>query len=623
MLWAVICLPAVLRARQMLQGLGRAPETATSTPPATSAAPPPAPASTTPAPASTTPAPLPDPRSAPAIDTGRLQNLIDAMDAGIVLWDADDRLVLCNRDFRQLYASIAHALVPGQRFEDILRQVVAQGLVPQAAGQEEAWIAERLRQHAEPAATLIRQFAGSWRRIVEQRLGDGSRLAYSVDVTELVDQGAALTQARQAAQAAAQRLEDAIEALPDGFALFDADDRLSMCNTRYRAMYASSAPALRPGARFEEILRYGLERGQYPGAGGNEAAWLAERLDRHRRPRGALLQELPGNRWLRVDERLTRDGCVAGVRSDVSELVQREQQLEALNCDLAASRAELQAVINTAHSAIVTFDPDGTVRSANAATHSILGWSEAELVGQPVSRIGALPLQAVPGLDLRIDHRDGRELMLHVAVSDFSHGERRRFVALLTDITDREVYAQALRASNLQLAELSQTDGLTGLANRRLFDQRLQEEWQRAARHGVPLALLMIDVDHFKRYNDHHGHLCGDDCLRAVAQALLGCARRASDLVARYGGEEFAVLMPHASVDEAKAQAQRCLDTLTALALRHGDSPVGPLVTLSIGIGHLQPVVDDGVGPKDLLQQADRALYSAKHCGRDRVVLDH
>jgi diguanylate cyclase (GGDEF)-like protein len=174
----------------------------------------------------------------------------------------------------------------------------------------------------------------------------------------------------------------------------------------------------------------------------------------------------------------------------------------------------------------------------------------------------------------------------------------------------------------VQLAELSQTDGLTGLANRRLFDQRLQEEWQRAARHGVPLALLMIDVDHFKRYNDQHGHLCGDDCLRAVAQALLGCARRASDLVARYGGEEFAVLMPHASVDEAKSQAQRCIDTLAALALPHGDSPVGPLVTLSIGIGHRQPLVDDVVGPKDLLQQADRALYSAKHCGRDRVVLD-
>jgi diguanylate cyclase (GGDEF)-like protein len=323
-----------------------------------------------------------------------------------------------------------------------------------------------------------------------------------------------------------------------------------------------------------------------------------------------------------VDERITRDGGVAGVRSDVSELVQREQQLSALNADLAASRAALQAVINTAHSAIVTFDPDGTVLSANAATQRILGWSEADLVGGPVSRIGTLPLQVVQELDLRISHRDGRELTLHVAVSDFPHGEHSRFVALLTDITEREAYAQALRATNLQLAELSQTDGLTGLANRRLFDQRLQEEWQRAARHGVPLALLMIDVDHFKRYNDQHGHLCGDDCLRAVAQALLGCARRASDLVARYGGEEFAVLMPHASVDEAKSQAQRCIDTLAALALPHGDSPVGPLITLSIGIGHRQPLVDDVVGPKDLLQQADRALYSAKHCGRDRVVLD-
>jgi diguanylate cyclase (GGDEF)-like protein/PAS domain S-box-containing protein len=604
--WGLICLPLAWHSLCRLRELGQ------------DSAPLPLPTSLPQAPDPTPPAVL---VAAAPVSASRMQELIDAMDAGVVLWDNEDRLVLCNRDFRQLYADIAPVLVAGARFETILNHVVDAGLVPQAAGHESDWIAERLRQHAEPQGTILREIDGRWRRIVEQRLADGSLLSFSIDVSELVHQGVALAQARQSAQAAAQRLEDAIEALPDGFALYDADDRLAVCNTRYRAMYASSAPVLQVGTSFETILRYGLERDQYPAARGRESDWLAERLDRHRRPRGALMQELPGNRWLRVDERVTRDGGVAGVRNDVTELVRREQQLSTLNAALDASRAELQAVIQTAHSAIVSYGDDGRVLSANLATAQILGWREAELLGRPVAQLAPLPLHPTTGLDLAVSHRDGRELMLHVAVSDFAVGAQRRFVALLTDITDREIYAQALRVSNRQLAELSQTDGLTGLANRRHFDRRLQEEWQRSARHGVPLALLMIDVDHFKRYNDCHGHLSGDDCLRAVAQALLGCARRSTDLVARYGGEEFAMLMPHATIEEAQAQAQRCIDTLAVAALAHGDSPVAPVVTLSIGVAHIEPGFDATLSPTRLLQQADLALYRAKHAGRSCSVL--
>jgi diguanylate cyclase (GGDEF)-like protein/PAS domain S-box-containing protein len=604
--WGLICIPLAWHSLRRLAELGR------------DITPPPLPPSMPMTPDAAAPAVL---VAAAPISASRMQELIDAMDAGVVLWDNEDRLVLCNRDFRQLYADIAPVLVAGAHFETVLNHVVDTGLVPQAAGRESDWIAERLRQHAEPQGTILREINGRWRRIVEQRLADGSLLSFSIDVSELVHQGVALAEARQSAQAAAQRLEDAIEALPDGFALFDADDRLAVCNNRYRAMYASSAPVLQIGTRFEDILRYGLERGQYPAALGRESDWLAERLDRHRRPRGALMQELPGNRWLRVDERVTRDGCVAGVRNDVTELVRREQQLSALNAALDASRAELQAVIQTAHSAIVSYGDDGRVLSANLATAQILGWREAELLGRPVAQLAPLPLHPTTGLDLAVCHRDGRELMLHAAVSEFAVGEQRRFVALLTDITDREIYAQALRVSNRQLAELSQTDGLTGLANRRHFDRRLQEEWQRSARHGVPLALLMIDVDHFKRYNDCHGHLSGDDCLRAVGQALLGCARRSTDLVARYGGEEFAMLMPHATIEEAQAQAQRCIDTLAVAALAHGDSPVAPVVTLSIGVAHMEPGFDATLSPTRLLQQADLALYRAKHAGRSCSVL--
>ncbi|MDP1534855.1 MAG: GGDEF domain-containing protein, partial [Rubrivivax sp.] len=138
---------------------------------------------------------------------------------------------------------------------------------------------------------------------------------------------------------------------------------------------------------------------------------------------------------------------------------------------------------------------------------------------------------------------------------------------------------------------------------------------------GLPLALLMIDVDHFKRFNDAHGHPAGDECLRRVAAALAGCARRPSDLVARVGGEEFAILLPHAGADEALAMAQHSLQAVDAEAIAHGDSPLAAHVTLSIGLATL-PLA--GVAPGDesaaLLEAADAALYRAKEGGRHRVV---
>jgi diguanylate cyclase (GGDEF)-like protein len=129
----------------------------------------------------------------------------------------------------------------------------------------------------------------------------------------------------------------------------------------------------------------------------------------------------------------------------------------------------------------------------------------------------------------------------------------------------------------------------------------------------------MLDVDHFKRFNDHHGHLEGDACLRRVAGALQGCARRASDVVARYGGEEFVLLLPHTSLDDAMAVAQRCLAAVDEHAIAHGDSPLGPHVTVSVGLVALQLDPGRGADPSALLRQADEALYRAKAQGRHRV----
>jgi len=161
-------------------------------------------------------------------------------------------------------------------------------------------------------------------------------------------------------------------------------------------------------------------------------------------------------------------------------------------------------------------------------------------------------------------------------------------------------------------------DGLTGVCNRRCFDEQLVTEWRRALRRTAPLALLMLDVDHFKRYNDRHGHQAGDDCLRRVAGAIRSGLRRPGDSVARYGGEEFTCLLPDTGLDGAMEVARRIAQQLRTLQLPHADAAeLGGLVTLSIGVAAGVPQRHDD--PARLLALADAQLYLAKRNGRARI----
>ncbi len=406
----------------------------------------------------------------------------------------------------------------GETFETLLRSAVAQGHVPAARGNEDQWLAERLESRGHSTAPRLQLApSGAWLQIYETPMPHGGLVAVRLNASEAMQQREALRAAHERAAHEHALLDDAIESLSDGFALYDSDDRLLLCNQPYREIYRDSAPAIVIGATFESIVRYGLERGQYPQAEPDREAWLATRLQRHRHPDGVpLLQELRGNCWVRIDERRTRGGGVAGVRTDVTEMVRTRQDLESLNVSAQASAA-------------------------------------------------------------------------------------------------------ALLQANLQLEALSSTDALTGLANRRRFDTRLAEEVQRSQRHGTALALLMIDIDHFKRYNDLLGHPQGDKALQAVAAVLAQQARRPGELAARHGGEEFALLLPHASVAAARTLAERCESAMATLALPHGASPTSAHVTLSIGVA----VLDAGKREDSaaLVRRADAALYAAKAAGRARCVI--
>ncbi len=301
-------------------------------------------------------------------------------------------------------------------------------------------------------------------------------------------------------RAAEMRLNEVIDAVPAGVAIYDNQDRLLAFNKEVaRQSPYSSGPAV-IGETYENLMRRDLAEGRIADAVGREEEWLALRLA----GRGALdtpmLRQSDDGHWVHFYEIRTPSGYLVMTRLDMTPMVEK-------------------------------------------------------------------------GL--------------------------------------------ALERANEQLLRLSTTDGLTGIANRRMFDQTLQTEWQRCARSRACLSLLMIDIDHFKHYNDHYGHQTGDECLRQVARILVMCAKRSGELVARHGGEEYAILLPGTDLQEAMAIAHRCLQQVQAARIPHEDSPVDPSLTVSIGVASM--VASPRESRSTLLLQADSALYCAKKAGRNRV----
>jgi diguanylate cyclase (GGDEF)-like protein len=220
---------------------------------------------------------------------------------------------------------------------------------------------------------------------------------------------------------------------------------------------------------------------------------------------------------------------------------------------------------------------------------------------------------------------------LVVLVVSNTRARASRQLAQLAGSLERTVSerTEELAEANARLLQLSQTDGLTGLANRRHFDARLREQWQQlAAAGGGELAVALIDIDHFKLYNDHYGHQAGDRCLQQVAQLLGEQVRHERDCAARYGGEEFALLWADLNSSQAAALAERLQQHLAAQQLEHAASPVAAVVSLSIGVASARLSRQDATAPSDerqhrieqLLQLADQRLYAAKDGGRNRVV---
>jgi len=265
---------------------------------------------------------------------------------------------------------------------------------------------------------------------------------------------------------------------------------------------------------------------------------------------------------------------------------------------------------------------------ASPSAREVTGWSAEELlqltpadlytresmvlVREDAAKIGSLKTSR---LVLEAVRKDGRHIWVENRVRAVQQGPEGTSVVVCTrDVTEQKLLED-------QLSEMALVDALTGIGNRRAFDQALEREWKRASRAGWPLSLAMLDVDHFKLFNDDYGHQAGDNCLRAIAAAVAGSLYRPGDVVARYGGEEFALLFPETDLTGAEALTRRLREAVAGLRVPHrGNAALGGVVTISGGVSTMRSGDKDEMrGPLELLMAADAALYRAKRAGRNRV----
>ncbi|MBC7683047.1 MAG: diguanylate cyclase [Ferruginibacter sp.] len=433
-------------------------------------------------------------------------------------------------------------------------------------------------------------------------------------------------------------LEEALDILADNstFSLFDAQERLVVVSARTRTLYPNASPFMVPGVRFEDILRRTIALGEMPVLGDQEA-WVRQRLANFRSPREPQILEQPDDQWVRISQRRLSDGSTAILRVDITDVVRKERALEQARQQAQRAQSQLAEALEAMPIGVELYDAQDRLVYFNRKMGEMRPWFTLDegrgLTHEALLRIGlrqGFPHEAIgceeEWLAAHLAHRGQRVTpdVRSYPIGVWAHAYESRtpsgyIVAVRLDVTEMVLQRQALEQANQRLALLSATDGLTGIANRRHFDTTLATEWLRGARQQEPLTLLMIDIDHFKLYNDHYGHLAGDACLRRVAQLLATCVRRAGELVARYGGEEFVLLLPGTDQNHARLVAQHCIDALALECIPHAASPTAHYVTLSIGLTHTIP--DAEHPPEILVDAADMALYRAKNAGRQQFEL--
>ncbi|MDB6061967.1 MAG: hypothetical protein JWM78_2070 [Verrucomicrobiaceae bacterium] len=262
---------------------------------------------------------------------------------------------------------------------------------------------------------------------------------------------------------------------------------------------------------------------------------------------------------------------------------------------------------------------------------SLLGWSPTSWEGvqdwvtrmHPDDREAVFDFcvaQSLAGIDHEADYRALTKDGGYVWIRDVVHVVRKgdeveALIGFMFDISERKKTEEKLLSLQKELEELSFKDGLTGVANRRMFDSILDIEWENARRNRQPLSLIILDIDFFKQYNDQYGHIKGDDCLKRVAQTLTSAATRSKDFFARFGGEEFVLVLPETDANAALTVAERCRTLIYKQQIPHNSSAVSEMLTISLGVGTIIP--SNNIEPIAFVEEVDRLLYKAKQNGRN------
>ncbi|MGY4456076.1 putative bifunctional diguanylate cyclase/phosphodiesterase [Bradyrhizobium sp. LB13.1] len=403
---------------------------------------------------------------------------------------------------------------------------------------------------------------------------------------------AAIAEARKSHE----RLRQAIEILPQGIVFLDAEGRYVLWNKQYAEIYSKTADLFEEGARLEDTLRIGVARGDYPEAAGHEEDWIAERLQKLYQPGARHEQKLADGRVILIDERLTDDGGVVGLRVDITELKQREASFRLLFDG------------NPVPMIVCALD-DERILSVNDAAVAHYGYSRAEFERLTIRSLQAFesepPWTSDPtgeeqaGRTWKHVKADGALIDLAIYSRELSYAERPAVLLALMDITER-------KRAEARLAFMAQHDGLTGLPNRNLLRQQVDEILLHTCRSTDKVALLMLGLDNFKAVNDALGHAVGDKLLRGVGKRLRSTLRE-EDALARLNSDEFAIVQSGLTrPEDAVLLAKRLLEAIADPYLLDGHSVV---IGASIGIA-MAP--GDGDDSEKLLKSAGMALSRAK-----------
>ncbi|MCL4758941.1 MAG: PAS-domain containing protein [Rhodocyclaceae bacterium] len=545
-----------------------------------------------------------------------LQTIIDFLPSGVTLFDHEFNMIVCNRQLRELLD------FPDSLFEDGLPNLrtlarfnaergdygpgdpdVLAAAVIERAMRREAHVFERARPNG---------------RILEIRgnpLPDGGFVTIYTDITER-------KRAEEEARRSASYLDAVVSALPQGISVVDEDLQIALWNPAFVKLQNLPDGFMKPGITFAEVVRFNAQRGEYgpvdPEARVRSMVELARRFEPHR------LERTRGDGGsMEVEGRVVlEDGRPVGfvtTYTDITERVRSEQTIRRV-------KNLMSDAINFSPTYIWETDREGRYTFAQGL-EKILGQPDASIVGLdrwatlfgpdgaqvPAHARILQQLQTHDALDrqtIRTTHLDGREMWLSCSAQPV-HDDQGAFVGYRgvdVDVTD-------LTRAHQELEQMALHDPLTGLGNRRKLLSRFELEVARMARSGGSLALLIIDIDHFKAINDTHGHLVGDECLRGLAN-LLSSNLRAVDLVARFGGEEFVVLLSDTRLDQARIAAEKLCSTIAASRITVPDAE--PLrITISIGVAGM--CAGDSRSFDQLLEEADLGVYAAKHAGRNRV----